>query len=132
KLDTMEGLLEEFGEDLTGEARSTIVGLARIPAMHQGPYFPLSRYGDYVVTAERDVGTKQFPDYKSANAYYTETRANDPTLSVSFPRKQDGGSYTVSVVEREVRMVETRTEADAARAAMVEKYPGGKVSQPQL
>lgn len=131
KLDTLEGLEKTFGDGLTEEARSTIVALARIPHLHVGPYFPLSRYGDYVVTAAREVERKTFPDGKSAREWMKERRADDPTLSVSLGKQADD-RYEVRVVEREVRMVETRTEADMAREEMVARYGAANVSQPQL
>lgn len=131
KLNTIEGLEKEFGDRLSEEERGVIARIAAIPQSRTGPYFPLMRFGDYVVSSERIVETKTFPDRKDATAFAQRRREDDPTLSVNPPVKSEGG-YTVTVFEKEVRIAETRSEAEANRKEMTAEYGKDNVSQVQL
>lgn len=131
KLNTIDGMEKEFGDRLTESERKTISRLARLPDMRVGPYFPLMRFGDYVVTAERTKERKSFTDKRSALDWAQEQRDNDPTLSVSSPIEEDDG-YFVTVKEKEVRMAETPSEAEQNRQDMIGDYGSENVSQVQL
>lgn len=131
KLGTVAGMEKEFGDKLTQEERKTIARMASIPQRHIGPYFPLMRFGDYVVTAERVKEEKTFSDPKAAREWAAEQREDDPTVSVSSPI-ESGGKYTVKVTEKEVRMAESPSEAEQNRADMIAEYGAENVSQPQL
>jgi hypothetical protein len=131
KLNTIAGLEKEFSDKLTNDERKTIQRMASIPQSHVGPYFPLMRFGDYVVTAERTRETKNFADIKAARDWAAQQREDDPTLSVSSPMESDAG-YSVSVKEKEVRMAESPSEAEQNRAEMMKTYGTDNVSQVQL
>jgi hypothetical protein len=131
KLNTFEGMKKEFGDRLDDSSAKTIARLARLPEQHLGPYFPLMRFGDYVVTAEKTRERKHFTDRTEANTWAREQRENDPTLSVSPPSETDDG-WTVSVKEKEVRMAETPSEAEQNRQEMIAEYGDSNVSQVQL
>lgn len=130
-LNTMEGLREEFGSMLSEEALKSIHNIAAIPELRKGPYFPLMRFGDYVVYAERDGGTKTFDDFKSAQAFRASSLAKDPTLDITV-RKADNGKYTAKITEKEFRAAESRTEAENHRQEMVKTYGQENVSPVQL
>jgi hypothetical protein len=131
KLNTVKGLEKEFGDQLNDSERKLISRIAALPQNRIGPYFPLMRFGDYVVTAERVKERKTFSDAGAARTWAQEQRENDPTLSVSSPI-ESGGSFTVTVTEKEVRMAETPSEAEQNRADMLAEYGSGTVSQVQL
>lgn len=131
KLNTIDGLEKEFGDRLTPTERKTIQKMASLPDMHIGPYFPLMRFGDYVVTAKRVKESKHFSDVKAAREWASAQREDDPTLSVSTPSEDDSG-YTVEVREEEVRMAESPSEAEQNRIEMMQEYGNENVSQVQL
>ena len=81
-LDTQEGLQKEFGDKLSGASQDMLAKIGKL-SERKGPYFPLMRNGDYVVTAKRQIATKEFDDSQGAQAYMREQRGNDPTLAVS-------------------------------------------------
>lgn len=130
KLNTLEGLEKEFSGQLKDSQMDVIARIARIPEMHQGPYFPLMRSGDYVVRAERLVERREFADRKEGIAWAREQQAKDPTLSVSWRETDEGREYTV--YEREVRLAETVTQADADYKQLVQTYGKANVSSPVL
>jgi len=120
KLDTAEGLEKEFGDKLSGAHRDMVEKIGTI-GNRPGPYFPLMRNGDYVVSAERRLGSKEFDSSKEAQAYMASQRASDPTLSVSVKTTEDG-TWRVSTSEKEVRMAESRSEANQHRREMAAQY----------
>lgn len=121
KLNTLEGLQRALGDRIKESEARIIYRMASLPDQKQGPYFPLMRFGDYVVTAERVKSTQSFVDVKAARAFAAEQRESDPTLSVASP-SQTANGWTVTVKEKEVRMAETISEAEAARKEMVQQY----------
>lgn len=131
KLNTVTGMEKEFGDRLGSEARKVIARMASLPDMRIGPYFPLMRFGDYVVTAERTKERKHFTDRKDATAWAQTQREEDPTLSVSSPIEDDDG-FSVSVKEKEVRLAETPSEAEQDRQDMIAEYGSDNVSRVQL
>lgn len=131
QLNTEEGLEREFGNDLTQEMKKAIARIGGVAENRIGPYFPLMRFGDYVVTAERVKETKTFKDRKEARDWALAQKATDPTLSVSSPIDSGDDLYTIRVTEKEVRMAETPSEAEAARADMVSQYGEENVAQIQ-
>jgi hypothetical protein len=131
KLNTQAGMEKEFGDRLSETDRKTISRLASLPDMRVGPYFPLMRFGDYVVTAERTKERKHFTDKRAALDYAQAQREEDPTVSVSSPIEDDDG-FMVTVKEKEVRMAESPSEAEQNRADMITEYGADNVSQVQL
>lgn len=128
KLNTLQGLEREFGDRLSDNERKIIYRMASLPDQKQGPYFPLMRFGEYVVTAERVKETRSFTDLKQARAYAQAQRDSDPTLSVASP-EQTANGWTVTVKEKEVRMAETISEAEANRREMIQQYGEENVDQ---
>jgi hypothetical protein len=133
KLNTKEGLKAVFGDDLTEDQRKVITRLAAIPQSHVGPYFPLMRFGEYVVTAEVAGESRSFSSSKAASAWAQSQREEDPTLTVSSPIERANGVWVVEVKEKEVRMAESRSDAEKQRLEMVAKYGAANVdTEPQL
>lgn len=129
-LDTEEGLQKEFGDRLSGASQSIITKIGTI-TNRPGPYFPLMRNGDYVVSAERKMGSKEFDSSREAQSYVASQRASDPTLSVSV-KATDDGTWRVSTSEKEVRMAESKSEANQHRRDMVGQYGEENVKPVQL
>jgi hypothetical protein len=131
-LNTIEGLREEFGDMIDETGLSTIAKLAAIPSKRVGPYFPLMRFGDFVVYAEREKERKMFGDSrKDALAYRADQLAVDPTLDVSV-RQADNGDWMAVVTEKEFRTAETRSEAEAHRHEVAQIYGDSNTSPVQL
>jgi hypothetical protein len=131
KLNTIAGMEKEFGDRLNDSERKVIARMARLPDMRVGPYFPLMRFGDYVVTAEKTIERKHFAVRQDATAWAQAQREEDPTRSVSSPIEDDDGFF-VTVKEKEVRMAETPSEAEDNRQDMIAEYGSENVSQVQL
>ena len=129
-LDTEEGLTKEFGDKLSGASMDTLAKIGAI-TNRNGPYFPLMRNGDYIVTAERRLGSKEFDSSKEANAFMQQKRASDPTLSVSVKQTEDG-TWRVTTAEKEVRMAESKSEANQHRREMAARYGEENVKPVQL
>ena len=115
----------------TKEELKLIARMASIPAMQEGPYFPLMRFGDYAVNAERVVKSEVYATRKERTEAMDAWQEKDPTLQFSFPETDDG-TFPLVVKEVEFRLAETRTEAEAARQDLMRLYPDGKVSSVQL
>lgn len=119
--DTPEKFKAEFKQYLDEDMISTLNQMTHVRQQRQGDYFPLKRYGDFVVYAEHEVERKVFSDSKKAYAYAAERRLDDITLDVSV-KAQDNGSFRVKVMEKDFRMAETKTKAEQNRLEMVEQY----------
>jgi hypothetical protein len=128
-LDTPEGLKKEFPS--LDDSRIKVLAAMGALSNKPGPYFPLMRNGDFVVSAERKLGTKTFAEGADATKYMNEQRAKDPTLTVSKKVNEDG-EYEVSTSEKEVRMAESRSEANQHRRDMVAQYGEGNVKPVRL
>lgn len=125
KFDTSEKFKDEFGEyfeeDVRADMLATFGQMSRIPEMKQGDYFPLRRYGDYVVYAKKELEQKRFTDSKEAYAYRAKKEADDPTLTVSV-READDGNFYVTTIVQDFRTAETPTKAAEMREEMIEEY----------
>jgi len=91
----------------------------------QGPYFPLRRFGKYVVEGTREgemVG--KFPTRKKAWEAARRLRADEPYSKIRT-RKQADGTYTNEKVTRTVEMFDQISKANARAAEMnAEGYTG--------
>jgi len=115
----------------TVEELKLIARMARIPQIHKGPYFPLMRFGDYAVTAQRIVESKVFSTRAERSAYMAQKSAEDPTLQFNWPKSEDG-TYPLTVSEKEFRLAESHSAAVEARKELVEIYGDNAVSAVQL
>ncbi len=106
-----------------------IARMASLPTKMDGPYFPLMRFGDIAVSAERVLEQKNFDSADARAAYMKAKRADDPTLQFSWP---EGPGFPLTVTETEFRLAETWTQAEKHYAEMVAEYGKGAVSRPQL
>ncbi|KKM78658.1 hypothetical protein LCGC14_1357750, partial [marine sediment metagenome] len=134
KFDTTDKFNEEFGKYFSDERRqamlSTLHQMRNVRGQRRGNYFPLKRYGDYVVFAEKEIERKVFSDRKEAYGYAAERRTTDVTLVVDV-KKQDNGAFRVKITEKDFRTAATRTKAEQNQAEMVEQYGEGVVSTVQ-
>ncbi len=115
----------------TVEELRLIARMASIPAMTEGPYFPLMRFGDYAVRAERTVATEVYATRKERSEAQDRWQEKDPTLQFSFTPTDDN-TFPLVIKEVEFRLAETRTEIADARAEMVKIYGEDAVSRTQL
>jgi hypothetical protein len=129
ELGTADGLKKEFGDKLDESSQRLLAQMGKL-SESKGPYFPLMRNGDFVVTSRREIANKAFTTSEEAQAYAREQRGNDPTLAVKVNKGEDG--YSVSVTERDIRMAESRSEAARNQAEMSARYGSEETSPVQL
>ena len=123
KFSTQEDILAEFGEFLGEDAKNLakfIQRVANVPAMKQGVYFPLMRYGEYAVYAKTTRDKKYFKDSQAARKYAADQRLEDPTYSVNT-REESDGRWSVQVTESAFVMGETVTEVMEKRQQLVDE-----------
>lgn len=110
-------------EETFKESMNTIVGATQM----QGPYFPLRRFGDYVVEGTK-VMRKEMPSRAAARAAVIAYKSKDPTNKAKTVK--EGGKYYVEKTEREVSMFETEKEANEARDRLnSEGFKGARGSE---
>lgn len=116
----------------TEQELKLIARMANIPTMNEGPYFPLMRFGDYAVKAERTVATEVYATRQERTEAMDRWQAKDPTLQFSFPKTDEEGSFPLTVREVEFRLAETRAEAAQSQAELVAEYGKDNVTPVQL
>lgn len=121
EFDTPEKFTAEFEQYLDKDMIGTLNQMTHVRQQRQGDYFPLKRYGDFIVYAEKEVERKVFDNSKEAYAYAAERRLDDITLDVSV-KPQENGSFRVEVMEKDFRIAETKTKAEQNRVDMIEKH----------
>jgi hypothetical protein len=90
----------------------------------RGAYFPLRRFGDFVVSYKRNRDLGTFRTRKDANAALADWRAEHPgnvANSKTAIKKNAAGQYTVAVTEEGVEFFENEAEADASLAELHSK-----------
>jgi hypothetical protein len=127
-LKSAELLRQEF-PDLSDDQIGTLLEIISIPTIRKGPYFPMMRYGDYVVYASREAKRKSFSDRKAAREFARSQQESDPTTDVHVT--PDGDMWAVVVTEKDFRTFETPSEAAEARLEMIEEYGAKAVSDVQ-
>ncbi|KKM22180.1 hypothetical protein LCGC14_1627960, partial [marine sediment metagenome] len=132
--DTKEKFNEEFGQYFDEGRRkdmlATLHQMASVRAKRRGDYFPLKRYGDYVVFSEKEIERKIFDNSKEAYGYASDRRADDITLTIDV-KKQENGAFRVKVVEKDFRTAENPSKAARMREDMVGIYGEQAVSTVQ-
>ena len=132
--DTAEKFNEEFGEYFEESRRkemlSTLHQMANVRQKRRGNYFPLKRYGDYVVFSEKEIERKTFATSQEAYGYAADRRADDITLTIDVKKEEDG-TFRVKIVEKDFRTTETPSKAAVKREDMVEQYGEAAVSTVQ-
>lgn len=116
----------------TEQELKLIARMANIPTMNEGPYFPLMRFGDYAVKAERTVATEVYATRQERSEAMDRWQEKDPTLQFSFPKTDEEGAFPLTVREVEFRLAETRAEAAQSQAELVAEYGKGNVTPVQL
>ena len=129
-LDTKDKFDTEFGEMFDKDMKDTLHQMANLRQLRRGSYFPLKRYGDFIVAAEREIERKIFTDNKEAYGYAAERRLDDATLVVGVRPDGDGG-FTVTVTEKEFMTAESATKAAEMRKVLVEQYGDDNVTTVQ-
>lgn len=104
-----------------------IAKMAKVPQLKKGPYFPLRRFGDYVVRAQKLYDRKVFADRAEAKAWQHEVQLKDPTIQFRFPERSDGMTEVVAL-EVEYRTGETLSEVAKAREELIAQYGADAVS----
>ena len=127
ELDTQAKLSAEFEGILEPEMIATIAAMRTLPQKRTGPYFPIMRYGDFVVEASKVRETKTFADIKEARNWRAEQLANDPTLEITVDGTAVGGA-TARVTEKAFLLAESATEAQLKRDELVDEYGEENVS----
>ncbi len=115
----------------TVEELKLIARMANIPTTNDGPYFPLMRFGDYAVKAEKVVATETYATRAERSEAMDEWLEKDPTLQFNFPQTEDG-SFQLTVKQVEFRLAESHAEAAAAREDLVADYGDENVTKVQL
>lgn len=116
----------------TEQELKLIARMANIPTMNEGPYFPLMRFGDYAVKAERTVATEVYATRQERSEAMDRWQEKDPTLQFSFPKTDEEGAFPLTVREVEFRLAETRAEAAQSQAELVAEYGKDNVTPVQL
>jgi len=132
KLDPKAFKAREADIENTAEEMKLIARMANIPMMNEGPYFPLMRFGDYAVKAERTVATETYATRTERSEAMERWLDKDPTLQFSFPKTEAEDSFPLTIREVEFRLAETHFEANESRKELLEAYAGGEVSEVQL
>lgn len=104
-----------------------IVKMASVPRLKKGPYFPLRRFGDYVVRASKFLEEKTFASNAEARLWQHEMQLKDPTIQFKFPPRNDG-LVQVIAYETEFRTGENVSEAAKAREELIAIYGQEAVS----
>ena len=134
KFNTSEALMKEFGEMMGDKAEEQIEQInmiARIPQLRRGSYFPLTRYGDYIVTAEKKWAPMRFTERKAALDKARQLRESDPTLTVNAPWKTENG-WLLQVSKKAFYAGESITEAQQYRDRLITEYGAENVSAVEL
>ena len=126
KFDTKQKLREEFGETLEDVNLGTILRLANLPELKSGVYFPLTRYGDYAVEAQKEIKSKTFTSKEEANKWRDSYKAKDPTYRVEIYR--DKGRWKGKVMEREFSLFESASQARERKRELEDIYGVGNVT----
>lgn len=94
-----------------------------------GPYFPLRRYGDYVVEANRNK-TQDYSSKEDAEEAAKEWRHADPTNKAKV-KKMNDTTFRVTFIDRIVSMHETETAArEFAATLAAQGYVGDEEDSP--
>lgn len=114
--------LKDFvDENQLDDVVETITKMSSLPEQQKGDYFPLMRYGDYVVFAEKKHEPQIFEERKEAWAERRRLLDGDPTLDISVYAAKEGG-FILRVIEREFVMAESITEAEKHRERLIGIY----------
>ena len=127
ELDTTKKLRDEFGDMLSPEMISTVAAMRTLPQKRTGPYFPIMRYGEFVVEASKLRETKSFDTTQEARAWQAEQLAMDPTLEISISKTDLGGGIA-KVTEKTFLLAENATVAQENRDELVKEYGEENVS----
>jgi hypothetical protein len=115
-----EELVDLVPEDELGDFVKELTRMAALRTIGYGDYFPLMRYGDYVVYAETKRPDEMFDNRKDAYGRRKELLQEDPTLDVGVIEK--AGQFYVRTVEKAFYMHESKSEAEATRAEIKKDY----------
>lgn len=130
KDDLLAYLKTHITEDEAVELGDHLWQLATVSQQFEGDYFPLMRYGNNVVYAERVADEEFFEDRKEAWGRRKEIQDGDATLDVEM-KQNDDGRWVVRTIEREFVMSEDRKDIQEERARLVEEYGDDAVGDVQ-
>lgn len=89
--------------------------------IRNGPYFPLMREGDWIISATLPVKHFDVANRTEANRLVRDLRAQNPGAQVEINVDEEDGSTRVSMRRRAVRFFESQAEAEAARVQMLQE-----------
>ena len=125
-LDTRKKLSEATIDMLDAEMLNTVSAMRSLPRKRTGPYFPIKRYGEYVVEANKTRETKRFDTPEAARLWQSQQLAEDPTLQIIL---KDGDGFTEATVnEKTFLLAESATEAALKRDELVQEFGEENVS----
>lgn len=129
--DDMKSLLEKhIDEQEIDDVVDTLYRMSQVSQMKKGDYFPLMRYGEEVVYAEKQRESEFFESRKEAWARRQEIIDSDPTLDVHMKKAEDD-QWEVRTFEREFVMAETRSEIETEWERLKQEYGAQNVADPQ-
>lgn len=135
KLSTAKGMAEwvkAHGGTMDQDAAASASRLARIPRMYKGPYFPLSRYGEWAVHAEKKT-THEFPTKEARKAWMEAESDGNPFLNFEG-MVEEGGVFKVDRVMEHFSLHESKREAQQMYDLLQQgdEFEGGKIEPPAL
>tara|TARA_R110000772_G_scaffold51809_9_gene118904 strand:+ start:1476 stop:8789 length:7314 start_codon:yes stop_codon:yes gene_type:complete len=112
--------------------QTALAGAATMNSV-KGPYFPLRRFGKYVVEGLKLTQRVPGTHAKRSDAYTAarDIRANDPTVKVRTRKDANGGGYYNELREHVVEMHDSISEAEDAAADLIKKgYTSARAGKP--
>lgn len=118
-------LMALYGDHPTPAEKATLEkALARIEEAHlthqRGPYFPLARKGNWIVTATLPAESHFVDSAAEADALRRDLLAMNPGASVMID-DDEGGKKVVQIFRRSVQFFESQREANNSRQAMLDE-----------
>jgi hypothetical protein len=128
KMKDSQSIMDELEDLLPADEIGVVAGeLERMSSLQSegaGDYFPLMRYGDYVVYASKELASEQFTDRRDGVTRRKQLLDEDPTLDVGLKKNGDG-SWTLTKTQKEFWMFENKSEAYAKQQELVSGYGDG-------
>jgi len=135
KLSTAKGMAEwvkAHGGTMDRDASESASRMARIPRMYKGPYFPLSRYGEWAVHAKK-ITTHEFATKEARKAWMEAESDGNPFVNFGA-LVDEGGMYKVDRIMEHFSLHESKRQAQQMYELLRQgdEYAGGTIEEPSL